>query len=79
MLGPHQASGRDSNAAGAGGNVGTGSGTGGNVSKPPSPRETLQPGQTPTHQASGGEASGVPAKYRDLSEAYFRRLADESK
>jgi hypothetical protein len=79
MLGPHQASGRDSNAAGEGGNVGTGSGAGGNVSKPPSPRETLQPGQTPTHQASGGAASGVPVKYRDLSEAYFRRLADESK
>jgi prefoldin subunit 5 len=79
MLGPHQASGRDSNAAGEGGNVGTGSGVGGNMNKPPSPRETLQPGQTPAHQASGGAASGVPVKYRDLSEAYFRRLADESK
>ncbi len=79
MLGPHQASGGASNATGEGGNVGTGSGVGGNVNKPPSPRETLQPGQTPTHQASGGAASGVPVKYRDLSEAYFRRLADESK
>lgn len=79
MLGPHQAGGGASNAAGQGGKVGTGSGVGGNVSKPPSPRETLQPGQSPTHQASGGAASGVPVKYRDLSEAYFRRLADESK
>jgi hypothetical protein len=79
MLGPHQASGGASNAAGTGGRAGNGSGHGGSVNKPSSPHETLKPGQTPAHESSGGAAAGVPVKYRDLSEAYFRRLADESK
>jgi len=41
--------------------------------------ETLVPETTPRRRGGRGAVAGVPARYRDLAEAYFRRLADESR
>ena len=47
-----------------------------------SPAERLDPEASAARARGGagvGAMQGVPARYRQLAEAYFRRLADESK
>ncbi|MCY2931067.1 MAG: hypothetical protein NTV86_16585 [Planctomycetota bacterium] len=80
VMGPHRAGGGASDVGGPhAANRGTGSGTGpGRVQRPDAP-ETLTPGSGPVRQIGGGGSPGVPVRFRGLAEAYFRRLADESK
>ena len=41
--------------------------------------ETLNPELGSARQNTAGAMSGVPVQYRDQAEAYFRRLAEESR
>jgi hypothetical protein len=41
--------------------------------------EALNPELSATRQNTAGAMSGVPVQYRDQAEAYFRRLAEESR
>ncbi len=45
----------------------------------PKPGEQIDPGQVNPRATVGGGMPGVPIRYRTEAEAYFRRLADESK
>jgi len=78
LVGPHS-SGGDSDAQSGLGATGRGPGSGGRTPGESKPPELLKVGQPTTRSASAGGMPGVPVKYRDLAEAYFRRLADESK
>ncbi len=69
-----------SSAQKRGGRDGTGKGTAtGADASQATAAETLSP-DTATQRGSGATAiPGVPSRYRDLAEQYFRRLAEESK
>lgn len=41
--------------------------------------ESIDAGTSEAREASGGYIAGVPQRYRDEAEAYFRRLADENR
>jgi hypothetical protein len=61
---------------------GRGDGRGGRTSAadaPVDPAERLDPGRTTRQAGSAAPMPGVPARYRQAAEAYFRRLADESR
>ena len=78
MYGPHQ--GGDDSAERRGGGAGDGKGAAGaSDASGRAGAESLNPDDTTARGAGATGIPGVPVRFRDLAEAYFRRLADENR
>lgn len=79
VVGPHNGGGPDSKAVQGQDESASGGGKGAGDQDNPAGAEKINPNTDAKRSVGAGGTPGVPARYRDLAEAYFRRLADENK